>query len=87
MDHEQVCFYDYRVSTFAGSIFEKNRRKECYKNNKTLLKQSHLINNFHLQMAEAGFYFNPNDKNSDRVNCYACGIEVYGWDKNEDDPW
>ena len=39
-------------------------------------------------MSEAGFYFTPgtNEDEADKVTCYACGVEIFGWKKN-DDPW
>lgn len=40
-------------------------------------------------MAEAGFYY-PSDQpadHNDLVRCYACGVELYGWNKVLDDPW
>jgi len=30
-------------------------------------------------MSEAGFYFTPNDKYSDCVTCYRCGIKMFNW--------
>lgn len=30
-------------------------------------------------MADAGFYFSPNDKNADCCTCYRCGIKMYNW--------
>ncbi|RKP19726.1 inhibitor of apoptosis repeat-containing protein [Rozella allomycis CSF55] len=37
-------------------------------------------------MAEAGFYYAPSDTVKDCVACYACGLELDHWEKN-DDPW
>jgi len=30
-------------------------------------------------MADAGFYFTPNDKYADCCTCYRCGIKMYNW--------
>lgn len=38
-------------------------------------------------MTEAGFYFCPTENEPDLVRCYACGIEIFGWNKSTDDPW
>ena len=40
-----------------------------------------------IQLAEAGFYFAPNATKQDNVKCYACGIEIDGWNTRTDDPW
>lgn len=30
-------------------------------------------------MAEAGFFFTPNDRNSDCTTCFKCGIKMFNW--------
>jgi len=30
-------------------------------------------------MAEAGFYFSPNEKSTDCCTCYRCGVRIYNW--------
>ena len=29
----------------------------------------------------------PTENEPDMVCCYACGAELYGWNKSNDDPW
>jgi hypothetical protein len=38
-------------------------------------------------MAEAGFYYCQTETEHDLVKCYACGAEIFGWNKSTDDPW
>jgi hypothetical protein len=38
------------------------------------------------KLAEAGFYFSPTEAEDDKVTCFTCGIELFGWSRN-DDPW
>lgn len=38
-------------------------------------------------MVEAGFYFTPTETDPDMVTCYACGVEIFGWNQRDDDPW
>ena len=38
------------------------------------------------QLAEAGFFHVPSDKEPDLVRCYVCLKELEGWEP-EDDPW
>lgn len=37
-------------------------------------------------MAKAGFFHTPTDKEPDLVKCFCCLKELDGWDP-EDDPW
>ena len=38
------------------------------------------------QMADAGFYHCPTDREPDVVRCYVCFKELEGWEP-QDDPW
>ena len=38
-------------------------------------------------MSQAGFYYTPTAELSDKVTCYACGVEKSGWKLNTMDPW
>ncbi len=38
------------------------------------------------KLAEAGFYYCPSTEEADKVKCYACGIEIFDWNRS-DDPW
>lgn len=38
------------------------------------------------QMAQAGFYHNPNDSGDDRAMCFTCNVCLVSWEKN-DEPW
>lgn len=38
------------------------------------------------QMAQAGFYYNPNEPGDDRAMCFTCNVCLVSWEKN-DEPW
>lgn len=38
------------------------------------------------QMAQAGFYYNPNEPGDDRAMCFTCNVCLVSWEKG-DEPW
>jgi len=37
-----------------------------------------------MQMAGAGFLFTPHEPGDDTAKCFYCGIELSGWDPDDD---
>lgn len=35
-------------------------------------------------LAEAGFFFNPSVEEPDNCQCFSCGLQLGGWDEDDD---
>ena len=87
------CYLPYRIDSFKGSSYAKNRFKCSPKN---VSKSSTQIGSpntgprfkagFCFQLGEAGFYYTPTATEADQITCYACDVKFSVLEKTAD-PW